>query len=161
MFLLWLIQLPQCGDWTPASVPALAEGRSSPTNTPVFPPTSFILQFCMVACILFCWSGTPIHCQLTFSLLHFLLDNPWGKLIHIFLNRFSTCFISFWNSLIELLHSPTWVKNIVSILLKKTIHGTGRSKQYNTTNSKTIYSLLPIFWAHGHGLKELQDRAAR
>ena len=42
-FLLWLRQLPQCGDWTPASVPPPTKGRSSPTNTPVFPPTSFIL----------------------------------------------------------------------------------------------------------------------
>ena len=43
MFLLWLRQLPRCGDWTPASVPPPAEGRSSPTNTPGFPPSSFIL----------------------------------------------------------------------------------------------------------------------
>ena len=43
MFLLWLRQLPQCGDRTPASVPPPTEGRSSPTNTPVFPPSSFIL----------------------------------------------------------------------------------------------------------------------
>ena len=43
MFLLWLRQLPQCGDRTPASVPPPAEGRSSPTNIPVFPPSSFIL----------------------------------------------------------------------------------------------------------------------
>ena len=38
MFLLWLRQLPRCGDQTPASVSPPAEGRSSPTNTPVFPP---------------------------------------------------------------------------------------------------------------------------
>jgi len=43
MFLLWLRQLPCCGYQTPASVPPPAEGRSSPTNTPVFPPSSFIL----------------------------------------------------------------------------------------------------------------------
>ena len=43
MFLLWLRQLPWCGDRTPASVPPPAKGRSSPTNTPVFPPSSFIL----------------------------------------------------------------------------------------------------------------------
>ena len=43
MFLLWLRQLPGCGDRTPASVPPPAEGRSSPTNTPVFPPSSFVL----------------------------------------------------------------------------------------------------------------------
>ena len=36
MFLLWLRQLPQCRDWTPASVPPPAESKSSPTNTPVF-----------------------------------------------------------------------------------------------------------------------------
>ena len=43
VFLLWLRQLPWCGDRTPASVPQPAEGRSSPTNTPAFPPSSFIL----------------------------------------------------------------------------------------------------------------------
>ena len=43
MFLLWLRQLPCCGDWTPASVPSPAKDRSSPTETPVFPPSSFIL----------------------------------------------------------------------------------------------------------------------
>ena len=50
MSLLWLRQLPGCGDWTPptrrprpALVLPLTEGRSSPTNTPVFPPSSFIL----------------------------------------------------------------------------------------------------------------------
>ena len=43
MFLLWLRQLPQCGDRTPASVSPPAEGRSSPTNTPDFSllPTSY------------------------------------------------------------------------------------------------------------------------
>ena len=29
--------------WTPASVPPPAKGRSSPANTPVFPPSSFLL----------------------------------------------------------------------------------------------------------------------
>ena len=43
MFLRYLRQLPRCGDWTPASVPPPAEGRSSPTNTPVFPRSSFVL----------------------------------------------------------------------------------------------------------------------
>ena len=43
MFLLWLGQLPCCGDQTPASVPPPAEAMSSPTNTPVFLPSSFIL----------------------------------------------------------------------------------------------------------------------
>ena len=44
MFLLWLRQLPHCGDQTSASVFPPTEGRSSPTNTPVFPPSSFVLQ---------------------------------------------------------------------------------------------------------------------
>ena len=38
-----LTQMPRCGDGTPASVPPPSEGRSSPTNTPVSPPGSFIL----------------------------------------------------------------------------------------------------------------------
>ena len=43
MFLLWLRQLPWCGDWSPASAPPPAEGRSSPTHTAVLPPSSFTL----------------------------------------------------------------------------------------------------------------------
>ena len=43
MFLLWLRQLPCHGDRTPVSVPPPTEGRPSPTNTPVFPPGSFVL----------------------------------------------------------------------------------------------------------------------
>ena len=43
MFLLWLRQLPHCGDQTPASVLPPTEGRFSPTVTPGFPPSSFIL----------------------------------------------------------------------------------------------------------------------
>ena len=42
MFLLWLRQLPPCGDRTPASVPP-PKDRSSPTNTPILPPSSFLL----------------------------------------------------------------------------------------------------------------------
>ena len=34
---------PDVGDRTPASVPSPAKGRSNPTNTPIFPPSSFIL----------------------------------------------------------------------------------------------------------------------
>ena len=43
MFLLWLKQLPLYGDGTPASVPQPTKGRSSATNAPVFPPSSFVL----------------------------------------------------------------------------------------------------------------------
>ena len=53
MFLLWLRQLPWCGDWTPASVSPPAEGSSSPTNTPVSPASSFILPSFAWVCIFF------------------------------------------------------------------------------------------------------------
>ena len=43
MFLFWLRQLLQCGDWTPASVLPPTEGRSSPTITLVSPPSFFVL----------------------------------------------------------------------------------------------------------------------
>ena len=36
-------QLPGCGDQTPASVPPPTKGRSSPTNTLIFSPSSFVL----------------------------------------------------------------------------------------------------------------------
>ena len=53
MFLLWFRLLSQCGDQISASVSPPAEGRSSPTNTPVFPPSSFILSSFMWFYILF------------------------------------------------------------------------------------------------------------
>ena len=52
-------------------VPPSAKGMSSPSNTLVFLPSSFILlSFCVVLYILFCWSGTPVHSQLVFC-VHF------------------------------------------------------------------------------------------
>ena len=48
--LYWLRQLPRCGDWTPVSLPSCTEGRSSPTNTPVFRPHSFVV-----------WSSVWLH----------------------------------------------------------------------------------------------------
>ena len=47
------LQLPRCGDWTPASVPPPTEGRSRPTNTPVSPTSSFILPSFAWVCIFF------------------------------------------------------------------------------------------------------------
>ena len=43
MFLLWLRQLPQCGDWTPASVLPTAKDRSNTTKLLFFPlaPSSY------------------------------------------------------------------------------------------------------------------------
>ena len=60
-------QLPQCGDQTPASVSPPAEGSFCPTNTPVFPPSSFVLpSVCMLLYTLFQWSSTPVCSQLLF-----------------------------------------------------------------------------------------------
>ena len=57
MFLLWLRQLPQCVDRTPASVLPPAEGRSSDTNTlaPTPIPHEFLhsTELCRVLYILF------------------------------------------------------------------------------------------------------------
>ena len=53
MFLLWLRQLPRCGDRIPASVPLPTEGRSSPTNTPVSLHCSFVLPSFTWFCIFF------------------------------------------------------------------------------------------------------------
>ena len=53
MFLVWLRQSPQCRDQTPVSVPPLAEGRSSPANSPVYPSSCFVLLSFAWLCILF------------------------------------------------------------------------------------------------------------
>ena len=71
MFLLWLRQLPQCGDCTPASVPLPIEGRSSPTNTPVSPPVLHPTKFCVVLYILFLW--VRYSCLFSAGVLHSLL----------------------------------------------------------------------------------------
>ena len=99
MFLLWLRQLPWYGARTPASVPPPAEGRSSPTNTPVFPPSSFLLlnfawfniSFSTGVLMHFCvWRCIPdvsverdvvhIHLLLHHLLLYGFISN-WLKLI--------------------------------------------------------------------------------
>ena len=64
MFLLCLRQLPRCGDLTPYSFPPPTKGRSSPTNTPIFPPSSFILPS-------FLWF------HIFFSTGHVLLSLSW------------------------------------------------------------------------------------
>ena len=71
MFLLWLRQLPCCGDPTLASVSPPTEGRCSPTTTPVF-PSKFLhpTEFCVVLYILSHWSGIPVRSQLVFC-MHF------------------------------------------------------------------------------------------
>ena len=51
---------PNVGDRTPASVPPPAKGRSSPTNTPVSPPSSFILLRFMWFCAFFSAGQIPL-----------------------------------------------------------------------------------------------------
>ena len=63
-----LRQLSRCGDWTPASVPPPSEGRSSPTNTPVFPPVPSSYR---VLCGSF--SLVRYSCPLSAGVLHALL----------------------------------------------------------------------------------------
>ena len=53
MLLLWFRQLPRCRDWTSASVPPPTDGRSCPTNTPDFAPSSFVLPSFSWVCIFF------------------------------------------------------------------------------------------------------------
>ena len=71
MFLLWLRQLPWCWDCIPASVPQPAEGRSSLTNTPVFPPSSFILL--SFALFYYSFPLASYSCLLSAGVLHALL----------------------------------------------------------------------------------------
>ena len=60
-------------DWTPASLPSPTQGRSSPTNTPVFffffPQFFHPTEFCMVLYILFHLSGAPVYFPVMFWLL--------------------------------------------------------------------------------------------
>ena len=72
MFLLWIRQLPHCEDWTPASDPPPAKGRSSPTNTPVFPPSSLSHQ---VLCgSIYSFPLVRSSCPLSAGVLHALLS---------------------------------------------------------------------------------------
>ena len=82
MFFLWLRQLTCYGERTPASVPSPAE--SSTTNTPVFPPSSFILPSFVLFYILF-----PLvrsSCLLSAGVLHALLClKVYSSYIHVHL----------------------------------------------------------------------------
>ena len=59
MFLLWFRKLPWCEDRTPASVVPPTVDRSSFTNTPCFPPSSFILP-CFVWFYIFFSTGQVV-----------------------------------------------------------------------------------------------------
>ena len=71
MFLLWLRQLAWCRDQTLASVPPCTEGRSIPTETPVFPvvPSSY-----QVLCgSIYSFPLVTYSCPLSAGVLHILL----------------------------------------------------------------------------------------
>ena len=71
MFLLWLRQLAWCRDQTLASVPPPTEGRSIPTETPVFPvvPSSY-----QVLCgSIYSFPLVRYSCLLSAGVLHVLL----------------------------------------------------------------------------------------
>ena len=72
MFLLWLRQLPWCGDLTPASIPWPAEGRSILTNTLVFSPGSFE-SYQVLRGSIYSFPLVRYSCPLSVGVLHALL----------------------------------------------------------------------------------------
>ena len=70
IFLLWLRQLPRCGDWTPASVPPPAKGRSILTLLffPLVPSSYWVSHGSIYSLPLVRYS-----CQLSACVLHALL----------------------------------------------------------------------------------------
>ena len=64
--------IASCGDQTPASVPPPPDGRSSPTTTPVFPTSSFVLlRFAWFS--LYSFPLVRYSCLLSTGVLHVLL----------------------------------------------------------------------------------------
>ena len=76
---------PTVGTGPPASVPLPIKGRSSPTNTPVFPPSSFILSSFVWSCISFS-SGQVLLTALSWCSAYTVvyegvfLTNPWREM---------------------------------------------------------------------------------
>ena len=68
---LWLRQLPGCGDRTPASFPPPAEGKSSPSNTPVFPLVP--LSYRVLSASIYSFPLVRYSCLLSAGVLHALL----------------------------------------------------------------------------------------
>ena len=107
MFLLWLRQLPRCGDWTPASVPSPAEGLSCPINSPIFLPNSYVLPSftwyyvffssgqVLLPALGWCSASTSVSegvflmylWREIYSVLHIRLFPPCSSMIHHFLKH--------------------------------------------------------------------------
>ena len=115
MFLLWLRQLPPCRDRTPASVPPPTKDRSSPTNTPILPPSSFLLPSFAWFYIFFSasqvllwalsWCSAALLCLKVYSwCIHFHL-----LLHHLVLSAIFFFFFNYW--LVGLQMSSFWIKH--------------------------------------------------
>ena len=102
MFLLWLRQLPWCGDRTPASVPQPAQGRFSPSNTAVFPRSSFILLSFAWFYIFFSTGQVLlfalIWCSVCTSVSEgIFLMHPWRDVLHVHLLLHHLVLPVFWH----------------------------------------------------------------
>ena len=120
MFLLWLRQLPRCEDQTPASVPPPTKGRSSPTNIPISPPSSFVLlSFAWV--YIFFSAGQVLLSALSWCVLTY----PWREIYSM--STYSSAILSLprhtlerltkasWSCSINLIPSLTWHKTSLGI----------------------------------------------
>jgi len=71
MFLLWLRQLPWCGDRSPASMSPPAEGRSSPSKLLCFPLV--LSSYWVLHGSVYCVPQVTYSCPLSAGVLHALL----------------------------------------------------------------------------------------
>ena len=113
MFLLWLRQLPLCGDWTPASAPPPAKSRPSPINSPVFPPSFFVLPNFAWVCILFSTSYILLFalswCSGCLSVSEgVFLMYPWREMYSTSTYSYTILFSLWYFFFYCVLHSPLW-----------------------------------------------------
>ena len=140
MFLLWLRQLPFCGDWTTASVPPPTEGRSILTNTPVFPPSSFVLPS-LAWFYIFFWrrqSGT--------SLQYSCLENPMDR-------------GAWWAAVHRVAKSWTWLSNFTF-----SFHFHALEKEMATHSSVLAWripGMVRAWWAAVYGVAQSWTRLKR
>ena len=132
MFLSWLRQSPRCGDRTPATVPPPAEGRSSPTNTPVLHPGSFILL--SLCGSIYSFPLVRSSCLLSAGvLLAFLSEGvflmyPWREVYStstysptiLFCNHFPCLWYCFWSLFMVLVQLTINSSKLTCILWHKT-----------------------------------------
>ena len=122
MFLCWLRQLPKSGDHTSASVPPPTEGRFRAANTPISPPSSFILPSFGLFQIFFSTGQVVLSTLSWYSACMSVSEGvflmyPWREMYST--STYSAILFSpplqFWQK--ELWHTLQWVKIKVSALL--------------------------------------------